>query len=398
MKDVRRALVLLTGLALAASAHASYGQMRLEGVALVLAFLLTVGYGVCVDLALFARLFRHRAALVAGTILSVAVAFLLLGLAASPSERAGFFKSGAELVVFAITSAVLLPFIVVAPLAQYRAMREGRRWPSWITAWMALQLALLPGFYVLASTEEYFWQQEYAAGQAVGREIRAGELAAILERADQRLERIWGTAWSYPWRQKPPPGGFARDNAWIDGLGTGLDASAPINADEPLSEPDRMALEVLMQRHLLGVATLQVRAKLIWDALEPGRFSRQLAPAGLNEAGVVSEEVSPVLLDRLERYGAARLCPDGRMMDADRALLNALVLDKLQVYEEARKRELAAKVEAEKVELEMSEAPFPYGFLWKAAGAAGNAYGAQDVSPPDWSRYPQRVERLCPEA
>jgi len=389
------ACFLLTGLMLATSAYASYGQMRLEGVALALTFTATVAYGLIVDFGLFVRIFRYRAALIIGTFVGLALAFLLLGLAASPSERAGFFKGGTTLVVFGITSAVFLPFIVVAPRAQYLAMREGRRWPGWITAWMALQLALLPGFIALATTDEYFWQQEYAAGQVVGREIRAGGFAGILERTNQRRERIWGTAWTYPWKQTPPPGGFARDDAWIYGLGKGMDASAPINADEPLGEPDRTALEVLMQRHL-GVATPQVRAKLIWDALEPGRFSRQLAPAGLTEAGVVSEDLIPVLLERLEKYGEAHLCPGGRMVDADRALLHALVLDKLQVYEEARKRELAGRVEAEKLELEMSEAPFPYPLIWKAIGALGNAYGWQDVSPPDWSGYPQRIERLCP--
>ena len=36
--------------------------MRLEGVALILAFLLMIGYGLIVDVGVIARLFRHRAA------------------------------------------------------------------------------------------------------------------------------------------------------------------------------------------------------------------------------------------------------------------------------------------------------------------------------------------------
>jgi hypothetical protein len=155
---VKQALFLLAFWTLAASAHASYGQMRLEGVGLFLTFALTVAYGVIVDLALFTRIFRYRAALIVGSIVALAVVSLLLGLAASSTERAGFFKvfsGGSGLVLLVVTSAVFLPFIVIAPFAQYLAMRDGRRWPGWITAWMALQLALLPGFLVPAGTNHY---------------------------------------------------------------------------------------------------------------------------------------------------------------------------------------------------------------------------------------------------
>ena len=89
---------------------------------------------------------------------------------------------------------------------------------------------------------------------------------------------------------------------------------------------------------------------------EPGSFSRQLAPAGVNDAGTVAEEVIPVLLERLEKYGAASLCPGGRMMDADRAVLNALVLAK--------------------------------GRVW-------NVEKRPDEMRPQWESYQRRVERLC---
>ncbi|MNC59810.1 hypothetical protein D3C75_1096430 [compost metagenome] len=101
------------------------------------------------------------------------------------------------------------------------------------------------------------------------------------------------------------------------------------------------------------------------------------------------------MLDRLEAYGEARLCPGGRMMDADRAVLNQLVLAKVRDYDEAKQRELRAELEAMKLEREMSEAPAPYRLIWEAAQALGNAYGGQPVGVPDWSSYPQRVERLC---
>ena len=372
--------------------------MRLDGIGFLLAFALTVAYGVIVDVALLARIFRYRAALVGGLIVALVVIVFLLGMAASPSERAGFFKGapgGASLVVLLMTSAVFLPFIVIAPIAQYRAMRQGRHWPGWMTAWMALQVALVPGFFVLATTEAIFWEREYAAGLAVGREARAGGFGVILERAERQRERIWGTGWTYPWKQEPPSGYLAGRSGWMSGLARGVDESAPTAANEPLSEPDRMALRTLIERHFAGWATPNVNTKLIWDALEPGGLSRQLAPHGLNEQGVVSEEVIPLLLVRLEKDGGARLCPGGRMMDADRAVLKELVLAKVRVYDEAKKRELQAELDAKKRDAEMADAPAPYRLIWRGANALRNGYGGQPVGVPDWDGYPQRVERLC---
>lgn len=362
-----------------------------------LAFVLAVGYGLIVDVALLAGLFRHRAGLVVGVIVSLVVILLLFGLAASPSERTGFFKGGpggAALVVLLVTSAVLLPFIVIAPFAQHRAMRQGRRLPGWIAAWMVLHLALLPVFLVLAWTEERFWKQEYAAGLDAGRAAEAGGLGVILEGAEQRRERVWGTGWTSPWQGKPSGGYPARRTGWMTGLAKGVEESAPIATNEPLSEPDRTVLRKLIERHFAGYAIPNIRTKLLWDALKPGSFSRQLAPAGVTDAGAVDEEVFPLLLERLEKYGDARVCPGGRMMDADRAVLNELVLAKTRFFDEARKRELAGELAAKEDERMMSEAPLPFQLIWKAANAAGNTF-AQDVRVPDWGGYPQRVERAC---
>ena len=397
-RRLNQAFFLLALSALAAAAHASYGQMRLDGIGFLLAFGLTIAYGLVVDVALLAGLFRYRAVLVAGLIGALVVIGLLFFLAASPSERAGFFKGapgGAPLVVLLITCAVFLPFIVIAPLAQYRAMRQGVRRPGWVTAWMALQVALIPGFLLLASMEEHFWKQEYAAGQAVGREARAGALGVIRESAEQRRERIWGTGWALPWHREPPGGYLARPSGWIAGLARGVDNSAPIAANEPLGETDRAAVRTLTERHFAGYATPNINTKLVWDALEPGAFARRLAPHGLSERGVVDEEVLPLLLKRLEEHGEERLCPGGRMMDADRAVLSQLVLAKVRHFEEAKKREDQGELDAKKRDQEMQDAPLPYRLVWNALNALGSAYGGQNVPVPDWSGYPQRVERLC---
>ncbi|HKU46792.1 MAG TPA: hypothetical protein VJQ58_07895 [Burkholderiales bacterium] len=372
--------------------------MRLDGIGLFLALALAVAYGVIVDIALLARLFRHRAALIGGLIVALAMVALVGVMVASPNERAGFFggaPGGASLVILLATGAVFFPFMVIAPLAQYLAAGQGGRTPGWVFAWMALQPALLPAFFVLANSEEHFWKQEYAAAQAVGRDTRAGAFGVIGASADRHHERIWGTGWSYPWRLQPPGGYLPRRSGWIAGLARGVDASAPIAANEPLSEPDRAMLRTLVERHFTGYAIPNIEAKLIWDALEPGNFSRQLAPRGLSEPGVVSEEVIPQLLVRLEQQGELRVCPGGHMMDADRAVLNKIVLAKVRDYDEARQREARAAAASKEVEREMSEAPAPYRFMWKAANALGKASGAQDVKAPDWSGYPQRVEQLC---
>lgn len=310
---------------IAASAHASYAQMRLDGLGMLLAFALVVSYGLFVDVALLARLFRSRAALVIGSIVALVLAYFLVGQIASPSERAGFFNQfsgGSGLVVLAATSAVFLPFIFIAPFAQYLALRDERRWPRWITAWMALQVALIPAFVTLAFTDERYRKQDYAAGHAEGHQVRAGEFAALLERAKQRPERIWGTGWTYPWPPKPPADTVS---GWASGVAIGVDASAPMTADEPLSESDRRALRAL------GSGP-NIRAKLLWDTLRPGNFSARLGPES-GDVALVSDDVVPVLLARLEKYGEARLCPGGRMMDADRATLHKVVLDKGRPYQ-----------------------------------------------------------------
>ena len=397
---VSKAVFLLAACALAVSAHADYGQMRLDGIGLFLAFLLSIAYGLIVDVALIARLFRYRAVLVVGLVLAAIVIVLLLLTLASQGERTGFFKGapgGAPLVVLLVTSAVFLPFIVIAPVVQYRAIHEGRGWPHWITAWMVLQVALVPVFMLLASTDQKFRERDYAAGFALGRETVAGGFDAIREHADGQRERIWGTGWTMPWKPAVPPGSRTRMSGWMAGLAKGVDASAPIAADTPLSEPDRSVLQTLLDGHFVGYATPNVRTKLIWDALEPGAFARQLAPNGLHEQGVISdiEEVIPRLLVRLEKDSSGRLCPGGQMMDADRAILREFVLEKVKIYGEARAREARSEQEAKKLEAEMAEAPAPYRILWQAAKAVGDRYGGQSVQPPDWDSFPERVEQLC---
>ena len=321
--------------------------MKLDGLGLFLVVLLVLGYVLIVDFVLALRLFRYRAGVVVGSILALAVILLFIAGANSPAERAGFFKmasGGMGLVLLGAISAVILPFLIVAPIVQYATRGDDRPWPRWIGVWMLLQLALLPAFIVLGFTDEHYRQRDREAGQAEGRQVRAGELGALLDRADQRRERIWGTGWTYPWAQKPPAQSYDTPSGWLYGVAAGVNASTLIAANEPLSPPDGAALGTLMERHFVRLAVPNIRAKLLWDSLEPGRFSAKLSPT------LVSEEAIPVLLDRLEKHGEARLCPGGRMMPRDRAALNGLL----------------------------------------------RARGSNQEMRPPWDDYQRRVERLCP--
>lgn len=356
--------MFLASWAMAACAHASYGQMKLNGAFLLLGFILVVLYALVLNLALIVGIFRFRVALVIGTVMSLSLAWLLLLACASPDERAGFFKmlsGGSGRVILVATGAVLLPFIVIAPYAQHLAARRGERLPRWMKAWMAAQLALLPAFIVLAFTERHFWRQEFEAARAQGERAKAGDMRRLLDDAERRHERIWGTGWHYPWLQAPAGVSFGPQGGWTLGLALGVDASALIAADEPLAESDRVALRMLMDRRFAHYAVANIRARLVWDALVPGSFSTTIRPRQ------VSEDAIPALLDRFEKYGDGRICPDGRMADADRAALNALLLAKARGTD--------------------SNADYAL-LLAKGAGST------RDVRPP-WDDFLRRVERLC---
>ena len=83
------------------------------------------------------------------------------------------------------------------------------------------------------------------------------------------------------------------------------------------------------------------------------------------------------------------------MMDADRAVLMELVLARVRVYQEARKRDAMIEDRAKSLEAEMAAAPAPFRMLWQAARALDGDYAAQWVKAPDWDGYPKRVEQLC---
>ena len=150
-----RAAALLLACALAATADASYGQMRLDGIGLALAFVLVVGWGLMLDVILLApaQVLRRRGAAIACTVIGGLVVLCFLAMLAMPAERAGFFKgppAGGALAASLATCAVFLPFVLFAPWAQHRALLEAAARPRWIRIWMWAQPALLVAVVALA--------------------------------------------------------------------------------------------------------------------------------------------------------------------------------------------------------------------------------------------------------
>ena len=123
-----------------------------------------------------------------------------------------------------------------------------------------------------------------------------------------------------PWPQTPASRSHDLPSGWVTGLAMGIDESALILANEPLGAPDSAALRTFIDRHCARFAIPHIHARLLCDRLTPGHFAAELDPMK------VSVDVFPPFLERLERYGAERLCPDGLMVEEDRAALMALLL------------------------------------------------------------------------
>lgn len=310
--------------ALAGAADASYGQMRLDGIGLMLAFTLLVGWGLLLDVIILApaQVLRRRGAAIACTVISGLVVLVFLAMLASPSERAGFFKGppgGSALLTSLATCAVFLPFILFGPWTQHRALLEGAARPRWVRIWMWAQPALLVAAIALPFVDGYFYQREYEAGRAEGAAVQAGGVGPLLERAQQRGDRIWATPFVLPGPAHPPADPYAPRQAWIVGVASGLDETAFVRGDDPFSADDRAALDTLAEHHFGTYSAPGVRAHLMWDQLAPGNFKAVLVRERSNEQAIEN------LLDRLDRGGAARFCPDGQMLEPDRAALVAFV-------------------------------------------------------------------------
>lgn len=319
-----RQVAFLLAACFAGGAHASYGQMRLDGIGMFLAFTLVVGWGLILDLVILApaQVLRRRGAAVACTVIGGLIVLLFLAMLALPAERAGFFKGpplDSALAASLATCAVFLPFILFAPWAQHRALAEGLARPRWVRIWMWAQPALLVAAVVLPLVEGYFYFREYEAGRAEGAAVQAGGAGALLERASQRGERIWATPLTLPGPARPPSDPYGPRQAWIVGIASGLDESGLVRGDEPFSPEDRSALETLATRYFGAYSAPRVRAHLIWDELAPGNFATVLA------RDRSTEEIIMILLDRFDRGGVARFCAEGRMPDADRAALATFV-------------------------------------------------------------------------
>lgn len=361
-KRLARSIVVLASCALAAAAEASYAQMRLDGIGIFLALSLLAIWTAIVDIGLMVKLFRRRSILMGSLVLSFAVIALVFAAFASPSERTGFFKGspgGAMLVIVIVTCIAFVPFIFLAPFAQYAAMQDDRRWPRWVPVWIVLQFLLLPLFIALDFADDYFWKREYAVGEAIGSAVQPGGLAGVLELADRQHERIWGTPFHLPWPPSTQSGVYPRISGWSAGMVKGLGSSVLFAGNDPMGASDRAALVQLTSRHLQFFSKPAIDARMLWDRLEPGNFTNVLMAGGELNPNVAPAETIPPLLERFEKYAEPRMCPDGRMLDQDRATLLKLVEKRGETWStETRKHSLRS----------------------------------------DWAEFPARIERLCRRA
>lgn len=152
-KHIAATGIALAGALFAAGAQASYAQMRLDGAGLLLALVLSVLFCGLVDLLILVKLFRFRLPLAIATLIAAALATFFVAMALSPGERTGYFKGepgGLALAALLVTAVVFVPFMLAAPAAQYRSLKEGRRWPAWVGAGLALQAVSLAAWVVMA--------------------------------------------------------------------------------------------------------------------------------------------------------------------------------------------------------------------------------------------------------
>lgn len=322
MTSVRFVLFVIS-LTLTESAHASYGQMRLDGLLTFLGLVVFFCHVGLVNLLLYGKLFRKRALVVAAGVVSLALAAFLIFVISSPNEMAGvakLFSYGLARILLAIALVATLPYVLLAPIAQFSAVDDGLPSPRWVSLGLSLQMALVPALIALSFVDDAIRQKEFAAGRSEGMAVKAGDLSSLLQRAEQRRERIWATPWFYPWRERSSTTSYFPSSGWVGGMGLGLNDSPLIATIAPLGAEDGRALATLAHQYVVPGVAPNVYFKLVWDALQPGGEYLKF------ETVWIRDEMLLPLLERLESEGEARLCANGRMERRTRDILrNAYV-------------------------------------------------------------------------
>ena len=182
---------------------------------------------------------------------------------------AKLFSYGLARILLAIALVAILP--LRAPGAD-RTVFGQDRWPAsprWVSLGLSLQMAFGAGIDSVVPVDDAIRQKEFAAGRLEGMAVKAGDLSSLLQRAEQRRERIWATR------------GFIRGASVLPRhptfrLRVGWEGWAWLN-DSPLiatiAPRARKTAEHSRRWHIYTSCPVAPNKnfKLVWDALQRGR-------------------------------------------------------------------------------------------------------------------------------
>jgi hypothetical protein len=250
----RAPVIPLLLLACAPPAWASYAQMRLDGIAFTLVVIVLYLWGVLLALALAGGLGRHKAFVAAATVVTLALAALLVGVFGDgratlrPRPLGGW-------AVFVVLLMAALPVLLAAPFLQLAGKGQGpaSRLAMWLVGAAVTLVPVVPILHVA-------WQER--AGERVMERTRALPAGQLQPNVDTSLRRAAGS-WLAPylWNEEA-------EAKWII---LGLSQPGGIaDRPAPLSASDTQAIATLVQASATNsnaIYTGKLEGKLVWDRL-----------------------------------------------------------------------------------------------------------------------------------
>lgn len=189
-------------------------------------------------------------------------------------------------------------------------------------------------FAILTFTEDYFRERASRDAGHQGGYVAPGGAQKLMELEEHRY-RLWGTGIQFS-RDEDSKESFLFKR--VTGFMNGIGWSRYLKANEPLLLDDRKVLEAWLERnssHEDG-SNLDIRAKLVWDALEGGkvleRKSQIIATIDSSKKMEIDPSVrSPlhttfyVLSCYVEKYGHQKFCSGGNILEEDRIALSDII-------------------------------------------------------------------------
>ena len=252
LRCVRGLAVGSLGLACAAAAWASYGNMRLDGLGFLLAVVVLYQWGILLAFALALGWGKRKVFVIPATVVTSALVVLLImafgdGSATMQQRPLGGWA------MFVVLLLAAVPVMLVAPIPQFAGREQGTssRFPK---ALLIGALALVPIGAIL-----HVVLQEIRATRVIdeARTVAPGRILPHVIASRQRAASSWLSP--YLWSEE-------EQLKWIIiGLGLGI-----VDSPEPLSAEDTQALELLVKasagsknEYYVG----KLDGKLVWDRL-----------------------------------------------------------------------------------------------------------------------------------